>query len=97
MPEAGSAVRRVGPVEAGGEAICLLTADVAASRAAPIDLLLEHGSLETTESGYRIALPPGEASWQLANDFADEESACCPALSIEIERRDDGVEVRASF
>lgn len=96
MPEV-ERIRTVGPVQPGGEPVCSLTADAAATRAVPIDRLLERGALEPTASGYRIALPDGEASWRLANDFADEESACCPALRIEVQQRDGVVEIRASF
>lgn len=90
-------VRVIEPRDPGGEPVCLLTPAVARSRAAPIDHLLAHGSFESIESGYRIRLPGGGGSWGLANQFADEEALCCPALRLEVEERRGSVVLTATF
>lgn len=90
-------VRRIEPVEPGGEPVCLLTPGAARSRRVPIDRLLTHGTFEPSEAGYEVWLPPGEEYWTLANDFAEEEARCCAALAIEIEEQDSGIVLRASF
>ncbi len=77
--------------------MCLLTPEAARRRGVPIDRLLHHGTLEPTEGGYEIRLPAGEGAWALANEFADEESECCPSLAIEIEADPEATVVRAWF
>lgn len=90
-------MRRIEPVEPEGEPICLLTAEGARRRRVPIDRLLTDGTLEPTEAGYEVRLPLGEKYWALANEFAEEEADCCPSLALEIEERDTGIVLRASF
>lgn len=90
-------VRHIEPIDPGGEPVCLLTPEVARSRRVPIDRLLTHGTFEPSESGYEVRLPPGEEYWTLANEFAEEEAACCAALGLDIEEQDAGIVLRASF
>lgn len=90
-------VRHIEPVDPGGEPVCLLTPEGARSRRVPIDRLLVHGILDPTGAGYEIRLPPGEEYWALANEFAVEEAGCCASLALDIEERDTGIVLRASF
>ena len=47
---------------------------------------------------HRAAVPPRATSiWTLANDFADEEAACCASLTLEVDERDDATVVAATF
>lgn len=89
--------RRIAPADPGGEPVCLLTAEGARERLVPIDRLLEHGELRSLDSGYEIRLPPGDASWELANLFAEEEARCCAALALEVAERQDAIVVTAWF
>lgn len=89
-------LRRIEATDAGGELICLLTAEGAHDREAPIDRLLELGEFTLTATGYEVRLPAGDAPWMLASRFIEEEAACCASLALEIEERDGMVVVRAT-
>lgn len=87
-------VRRIEPADPGGEPICLLTAEGARNRRVTVDHLLGHGTLEFEGAGYEIRLPPGDEYWALANEFADEEAACCSSLAFDIYDLDTAIVVR---
>lgn len=77
--------------------MCLLTAEVARTRRVPIDRLLMDGTFEPAEAGYVIRLPPTEQHWALANQFAEEEAACCAALALSIAEEDSAIVLTAAF
>ena len=87
--------RRIEPADAAGEPICLLTAEGARGRGAPIDRLLQNAQYESTEHGYEIRLARGEEQWTLANQFIEEEARCCASFGFEVTEEDDAVVVRA--
>ena len=90
-------IRRIEPADPGGEPVCLLTQEQARARLVPIDRLLALGTFEPRAAGYEIRLPPGEEYWVLANDFAEEEAACCASLTLAVEERGDATVVTATF
>ena len=89
--------RRIEPADPGGEPVCLLTQEDARARRVPIDRLLALGTIKPKEAGYEIRLPRGEENWTLANEFAEEEAACCASLGLEVEERDGATVVTATF
>ena len=88
--------RRIEPRDPGGEPICLLTAEGAHHRRAPIDRLLEDAGYQSTERGYEIQLARGEQQWTLANQFIEEEAQCCASFGFEVTEDEDAIVVRAS-
>lgn len=88
--------RRIEPIDRHGEPVCLLTADAARTRRVPIDRLLQDGDLILGGTGYEIRLPRGERYWTLANQFAEEEAACCRWLQLDVEESATGTTVRAA-
>lgn len=88
--------RHIAPSDPGGEPVCLVTAEAARRREAPIDRVLEEGEFSVTESGYVVRLPASDSNWTLANRFVEEEASCCASLDLLVEERDGEITVLAS-
>ncbi len=88
--------RTISATDPGGEPICTLTPGAAAARSAPIDRLIARGRLDVLGDGYEIRLARDERAWRMAEQFIEEEAACCPAFAFEAAEEGDTVVVRAA-